>query len=51
MKTRLKKQGLLAPFPIRERWAAHLSGVDWGYPLWTVLMIQAWIDANPDVVV
>lgn len=48
--TRLKKQGLLAPSPIRERWAAHLSGVDWGYPLWTVLMIQAWIDANPDVV-
>jgi asparagine synthase (glutamine-hydrolysing) len=47
--SRLKKQGLFVPSPIRERWARHLSGVDWGYPLWTILMIQAWLEANPDV--
>jgi asparagine synthase (glutamine-hydrolysing) len=47
--TRLKKQRLFAPQPIRERWAAHLAGADWGYPLWTILMIQSWIEANPDV--
>jgi asparagine synthase (glutamine-hydrolysing) len=47
---RLEKQGLFTPGPIRERWSAHLAGTaDWGYSLWTALMFQAWIEANPDV--
>jgi asparagine synthase (glutamine-hydrolysing) len=46
---RLARQGLFAPGPIRQRWAAHLAGANWGYPLWNVLMAQAWIDANPEV--
>jgi asparagine synthase (glutamine-hydrolysing) len=46
---RLARQGLLAPAPIRARWQEHLAGVDWNYSLWTVLMAQAWIDANPRV--
>lgn len=46
---RLENQGLFAVAPIRERWQAHLAGENWGYPLWNVLMAQAWIDANPEV--
>jgi asparagine synthase (glutamine-hydrolysing) len=46
---RLKRQSLFAPAPIRARWQAHLGGADWSYPLWTALMAQAWIEANPEV--
>ncbi len=47
---RLEGQGVFVSKPIRERWQAHLSGGNWGYPLWNVLMAQAWMDANPEVV-
>jgi asparagine synthase (glutamine-hydrolysing) len=46
---RLESQGLFAPGPIRACWEAHLAGSNHAYPLWDVLMAQAWIDANPDV--
>lgn len=46
---KLRKQGLLSPKPIRERWEAHLAGADWAYPLWNVLMAQAWLAANPGI--
>jgi asparagine synthase (glutamine-hydrolysing) len=46
---RLKLQGLFDPRPIRERWKLHLGGANWGYPLWNVLMAQAWLSANPGV--
>ena len=46
---RLERQGLFLAKPIRERWQAHLEGANWGYPLWDVLMAQAWIEANPEV--
>jgi asparagine synthase (glutamine-hydrolysing) len=46
---RLEQQGLFKAAPIRERWRAHLDGANWGYPLWNVLMAQAWITANPEV--
>ncbi len=46
---RLQKQGLLNANAIREYWLRHLSGESWGYSLWNILMLQAWIDANPDV--
>ena len=46
---RLVEQGLFNPEPIRERWRSHLAGTNWAYPLWNVLMAQAWIEANPDV--
>jgi asparagine synthase (glutamine-hydrolysing) len=39
----LAEDGLLAPAPIRRRWAEHLSGQrNWQYQLWGVLMLQAW---------
>jgi asparagine synthase (glutamine-hydrolysing) len=47
--SRLERDQLLDPKPIRERWTAHLAGTNWGYPLWDVLMLNAWLDANPGV--
>jgi asparagine synthase (glutamine-hydrolysing) len=46
---RLESQGLFRAAPIRARWEAHLKGENWGYPLWNVLMAQAWVEANPEV--
>lgn len=44
---RLRADGLLDPAPIRRRWAEHLSGRrNWQYPLWSVLMLQAWREAE-----
>jgi asparagine synthase (glutamine-hydrolysing) len=34
----------LEPAPIVQAWQEHRSGQrDWQYPLWTVLMLQAWL--------
>lgn len=48
---RLKSQGLFEYAPIRERWQAHLKYKHFGYSLWNVLMTQAWIEANPEVLI
>jgi asparagine synthase (glutamine-hydrolysing) len=47
--SRLNHDQLLDPRPIRERWTAHMAGTNWGYPLWNVLMLNAWLEANPGV--
>jgi len=40
---RLADSGLMAPAVVRARWHEHLSGRrNWAYPLWVVLMLQAW---------
>ncbi len=40
---RLAQDGLLDPVPIRRAWREHCSGWrDRFYPLWTILMLQAW---------
>jgi len=40
---RLAADGLFAPAPIRQAWREHLSGrYNNQYPLWDVLMFQAW---------
>ena len=44
---RLTREGYLNPEPIREKWREHLSGRhDWTPKLWSVLMFQAWLEAN-----
>jgi asparagine synthase (glutamine-hydrolysing) len=40
---RLAADGLLRPEPVRRAWEEHVAGTrNWQYPLWTVLMLQAW---------
>ena len=35
--------GLVRAEPVRRAWQEHLDGTrNWQYPLWTVLMLQAW---------
>ena len=42
---RLRRQGILEPAPVRAALAAHDSGrANLDYPLWTLLMLQSWLD-------
>lgn len=50
--SRLKHQGLLDPAIVNARWQAHLDGdANWGYSLWNVLVLQSWLEANPDAAI
>jgi asparagine synthase (glutamine-hydrolysing) len=41
--SRLRKEGFFDPAPVRQKWHEHVAGVaDRHYPLWDVLMFQAW---------
>lgn len=40
----MSQAGYLDPAPIQAKWQQHLSGdFNWQYPLWNVLMFQAWM--------
>ena len=39
---RLKQEGIFAPDAVRGLWKRHLAGETWQYPIWCVLMFQAW---------
>jgi asparagine synthase (glutamine-hydrolysing) len=40
---RLASCGFVRVEPVRRLWQQHLEGsCNWQYPLWTVLMLQAW---------
>jgi asparagine synthase (glutamine-hydrolysing) len=43
---RLCRQGFFHPAPLRQKWREHLgtAGCNWGGPLWSVLMFQAWYE-------
>jgi asparagine synthase (glutamine-hydrolysing) len=42
---RLARTGLLDPQFVAARWREHRSGRrNWTYPLWTVLMLEAWLE-------
>jgi asparagine synthase (glutamine-hydrolysing) len=43
---RLARSGVVEPRVVAARWQEHRSGRRaWSYPLWTVLTLQAWVDA------
>jgi asparagine synthase (glutamine-hydrolysing) len=45
---RLRREGFFRPEPIRRMWEAHLKGtVNEQYRLWSVLMFQSWLEAQP----
>jgi asparagine synthase (glutamine-hydrolysing) len=40
---RLKADGFVRAEPVRRVWQEHLEGTrNWQYPLWNILMLQAW---------
>jgi asparagine synthase (glutamine-hydrolysing) len=44
---RLRREGFLDPEQVARKWREHVSGErDWQYHLWTVLMFQAWLEAQ-----
>jgi asparagine synthase (glutamine-hydrolysing) len=48
---RLRREGWFQPEPIRLRWQEHLSGRrNWEHSLWSVLMFQAWLNAQQESV-
>lgn len=44
--SRLRSDGYLAVEPVRHAWRLHLAGADATFPLWTVLMFQAWVEQH-----
>ena len=41
---RLREEGYFDPLAARQKWEAHCRGhQNWQYPLWNVLMFQAWL--------
>lgn len=45
---RLREEGFFHPHVIRQAWAEHLRGQNNQYKLWTILMFQAWLEAQGD---
>lgn len=44
---RLRQRGLVDPAVVAARWSEHRGGRrNWTYPLWTVLMLEAWLDRD-----
>src|SRR5690606_23067011 len=44
---RLRDQGLFREDVVRRKWQEHLSGRrDWSKHLWSILMVQQWLDAH-----
>ncbi|MGU7783082.1 asparagine synthase (glutamine-hydrolyzing) [Burkholderia sp. PU8-34] len=45
--TRLKNEGFFHVAAVQRIWQQHLSGTyNWQHQLWSILMFQAWLDAN-----
>ncbi|MEX2600153.1 MAG: asparagine synthase (glutamine-hydrolyzing) [Balneolaceae bacterium] len=45
--SRIRQEGFLNATLVQKKWKEHLSGKwNWQYPLWNVLMFQAWLNMN-----
>lgn len=45
--SRLRRDGLFHEAPVQRKWQEHLSGRrDWSTHLWSILMVQAWMEAR-----
>jgi asparagine synthase (glutamine-hydrolysing) len=48
---RLRQESYLNPEPILQKWREHLSGKrNWQYYLWDVLIFQAWLEKEDNIV-
>lgn len=46
--SRLRSEGFFDPESVRQAWHEHQAGTrNWQYPLWDVLMFQAWLEHEP----
>jgi asparagine synthase (glutamine-hydrolysing) len=44
---RLQREGYIDPKRVRQMWGEHLGGLRrWHYPLWDILMFQAWLETE-----
>lgn len=44
---RLRREGLFHEGPIQRKWREHVAGRrDWSTHLWSILMVQAWLEAS-----
>jgi asparagine synthase (glutamine-hydrolysing) len=49
-RSRLRQEGFFNPVLIQKKWVEHLSGkCNWQYHLWNVLMFQAWLEKEREV--
>ncbi len=45
--SRLRREGILRPAPVRAAWSAHLSGKEnRQYDIWNILMLQSWLESE-----
>lgn len=44
---RIRREGFFDPAAIQKKWNEHQNGTrNWQYPLWTILVFQAWLEAQ-----
>lgn len=46
---KMREQGIFKTGPLQDLWKAQQAGSKQGYRLWTILMFQAWLEKNPEV--
>jgi asparagine synthase (glutamine-hydrolysing) len=50
--SRLRREAIFHPAPIRKKWDEHISGHrNWAFELWDILMFQSWLENSRNPVV